>query len=157
MFIEALLLAQRQKEEKDIVWISAIGNKTNETRLSTKPALLILPEKSNIRHKDIDHNTSVMDLQPTLMANWLGCNTLQPSNGSDLANLNKDRVIANTTNNGIIIFDKDKSVFVDQNGNFQSYSSQFSSPITVNSDFPLMIDGVHFINKFAKAQTKSTE
>ena len=154
LFIEALLLAQKQKLAKDFVWISAIGNKTDETRLSTKPALFVYPEANSESHQDINYNTSIMDLQPTLMAQWLACGASKQSNGTDLTKLDRDRVIANTTDKGIIIFDKDKSVFVDQNGTFQSYSSQFSSPISVNSDFPLMIDGVHFINQFVKQPTK---
>jgi len=151
LFIDALLLAQKQKTEKDIIWISAIGNLNNETRLNTKPAMFIYPN-GDMLHKDVAFNTSTMDLQPTLMNQWLTCgNTKLPNrNGSDLTLLNKDRIIANTTPKGIIIFDKDKSVFVDQNGNFQSYSSQLLSPITVNSDFPLMIDGVHFIKQFSQ-------
>jgi hypothetical protein len=48
-----------------------------------------------------------------------------------------------------MIFNKDKSVFIDQKGNFESYSSQLAAPITVNKDFPLMIDGVHFIKQFS--------
>ncbi|KGJ93886.1 DUF3413 domain-containing protein [Colwellia psychrerythraea] len=152
LFVDALLLAQKQKAQKDIIWISSIGNQSNETRLNTKPALFIYPQLDKINHKDITFNTSNMDLQPTVMKQWLGCNVTANSNGSDLATLNRDRVIANTTDKGIIIFDKDKSVFVDQNGNFQSYSRQFSAPITVNAEFPLMIDGVHFIKKFTQQE-----
>jgi len=152
LFVDALLLAQKQKAQKDIIWISTIGNQNNETRLNTKPALFIYPQQGKINHKDVTFNTSNMDLQASLMKQWLGCKVTANSNGSDLATLNKDRVIANTTDNGIIIFDKDKSVFVDQHGNFQSYSRQFSAPITVNAEFPLMIDGVHFIKKFAKQE-----
>jgi membrane-anchored protein YejM (alkaline phosphatase superfamily) len=150
LFIDALLLAQKQKEAKDIIWVSSIGNQSNETRLNTKPALLIYPDTTKVSHKDVMFNTSNMDLQPTLMNQWLGCDVTANSNGTHLPTLNKDRVIANTTDKGIIIFDKDKSVFVDQHGNFQSYSRQFSAPITVNADFPLMIDGVHFIKQFSK-------
>ena len=152
LFVDALLLAQKQKMEKDIIWISSIGNQSNDTRLNTKPALFIYPQPAKVSHKDVTFNTSNMDLQPTLMSQWLACNVTAHSNGSDLPTLNKDRVIANTTDKGIIIFDKDKSVFVDQNGNFQSYSRQFSSPITVNADFPLMIDGVHFIKLFTQQE-----
>ncbi|PKI16216.1 DUF3413 domain-containing protein [Colwellia sp. 12G3] len=151
LFVDALLLAQKQKIDKDIIWISSIGNQSNDTRLNTKPALFIYPQPVKAT-KDVTFNTSNMDLQPTLMSQWLSCNVSSHSNGSDLPSLNKDRVIANTTDNGIIVFDKDKSVFVDQNGNFQSYSRQFSSPITVNADFPLMIDGVHFIKKFTQQE-----
>ncbi len=150
LFVDALLLAQKQQEKKDIIWISSIGNQRNETRLDTKPALFIYPQTSAVSHKDMTFNTSNMDLQPTLMSQWLGCDTDMFSNGDDLPSLNKDRIIANTTPQGIIVFDKDKSVFVDQNGNFHSYSRQFEAPITVNSDFPLMIDGVHFIKQFAE-------
>ncbi len=152
LFVDALLLAQKQKAQKDIIWISSIGNLHDETRLNTKPALLINPQAAKVNHKDINFNTSNMDLQPTLLKQWLTCDLTQYSNGSDLTVLDKDRVIANTTDKGIIVFDKDKSVFIDQHGNFQSYSRQFEAPITVSSDFPLMIDGVHFIKKFT--QTK---
>jgi hypothetical protein len=153
LFIDALLLAQKQKSQKDIIWISSIGNLTNETRLNTKPALLIMPEHNQLRQKDVSFNTSNMDLQPTLLKQWLGCDLSQYTNGTDLTTLNKDRVIANTTDKGMIVFNKDKSVFIDQNGNFQSYSRKFEAPITVSSDFPLMIDGVHFIKQFSQ-QTK---
>ncbi|GAA0818494.1 DUF3413 domain-containing protein [Colwellia asteriadis] len=156
LFIEALLLAQKQKTDKDTVWISAIGNARDEMRLATKPALLIQQSSLNTstQHKKLSHNTSLMDLQPTLMKNWLGCDLPVPAfaNGSDLITLNKDRIIANTTAQGIIVFDKDKSAFIDQLGNFQSYSTQLSAPITINADFPLMIDGVHFIKQFSAQQ-----
>jgi membrane-anchored protein YejM (alkaline phosphatase superfamily) len=151
LFIDALLLAQKQKTQKDIIWISAIGNDRSEIRLSTKPALLIYENNnSSTKHTELTHNTSTMDLQPTLMKHWLGCDISSKAfnNGSDLISLNKNRIIANTTEQGIIVFDKDKSVFIDQHGNFQSYSTQLSAPITINSDFPLMIDGVHFIKQF---------
>jgi len=153
LFIDALLLAQKQKQQKDFIWISAIGNKTKDTRLATKAALLVTP--STQASEELMQLTSYMDLQPTLMKNWLGCDLESKSdaksysNGDDLMTLQKDRVIANTTDEGIIVFNKDKSVFIDQNGNFQSYSSQLAAPITVNKDFPLMIDGVHFIKRFS--------
>ncbi len=150
LFIDALLLAQKQKAQKDIIWISSIGNLSKDKRLNTKPALLIMPESAKISQKDVSFNTSNMDLQPTLMKQWLGCDLQQYTNGTDLTVLAKDRVIANTTDKGIIVFNKDKSVFIDQNGNFQSYSRQFEAPITVSSDFPLMIDGVHFIKQFTQ-------
>ena len=161
LFVDALLLAQQQKQQQDIIWISSIGNQTKDTQLSTKPALLISPYSSsqtNVNKETIYKLTSHMDLQSTLMTNWLGCNINNKdySNGSDLITLNKDRVIANTSKDGLMVFNKDKSVFIDQNGNFQSYSSQLDAPITVNKDFPLMIDGVHFIKRFSKqAQQKS--
>jgi len=150
LFVDALLLAQQQKVNKDIIWISSIGNKVKDTRLSTKPALLITPA-NKLKSTDIDLLTSHMDLEPTLMTHWLGCNvnTEYHRNGSDLTSLTKERVIANTSEDGLMVFDKDKSVLIDQNGNFKSYSSQLAAPITVNKDFPLMIDGVHFITRFS--------
>jgi len=154
LFVDALLLAQQQKKQKDIIWISSIGNQTKDTQLSTKPALIIIPENTSqtgLKKEIINELTSHMDLQSTLMTNWLGCtiNNNNYSNGSDLITLNKDRVIANTSAEGLMVFNKDKSVLIDQNGNFQSYSSQLAAPITVNKDFPLMIDGVHFIKRFS--------
>ena len=103
---------------------------------------------------DFEHVTSHMDLQPTLLSNMFAC-MAEPkrySSGADLLTLNKDRVIANTTAKGMMVFNKDKSVFIDQNGNFQSYSRELESPITVSADFPLMIDGVHFIKSFSQQQ-----
>ena len=149
LFMDALLLAQQQKTSQDNIWVSSIGNVTKETGLSIKPALLIWP---GAQSKTLNTLTSQMDLQPTLLKNWLGCdiNTSLYANGSDLLTLEKNRVIANTTSDGIMVFNKDKSVFIDQNGNFQSYSRQLEAPITVSSDFPLMIDGVHFIKQFSQ-------
>jgi len=43
LFIDALLLAQQQKQQKDFIWISSIGNQVKDSRLSTKVALLIAP------------------------------------------------------------------------------------------------------------------
>jgi len=154
LFVDALLLAQKQQSRKDIIWISALGNQSSDTRLSTKQALLIGANSASgeqVHHKELDHNTSSMDLQTTLMKHWLHCDldSASYSNGSDLLTLNKDRVIANTSEEGIMVFNKDKSVLIDQHGNFQSYSRQLAAPITVNADFPLMIDGVHFIKRFS--------
>ncbi|MBL4941508.1 MAG: DUF3413 domain-containing protein [Colwellia sp.] len=159
LFIDALLLAQQQKTQKDIIWISSIGNQTKDTRLTTKPVLLITPInlQASQTTPPLNKLTSHMDFQPTLMANWLGCavNDESYANGEDLLTLTKDRIIANTAGEGLIVFNKDKSVLIDQNGNFQSYSSQLDAPITVNKDFPLMIDGVNFIKRFS-LQTEQT-
>ncbi|PCI57816.1 MAG: hypothetical protein COB45_01955 [Gammaproteobacteria bacterium] len=151
LFVDALLLAQQQKTNKDIIWISSLGNQSRDTRLAVKPALLIVPSKASNDAKELSRLTSHMDLQPSLMTNWLDCHVESKSysNGTDLLTLNKDRVIANTSAEGLMIFNKDKSVFIDQKGNFESYSSQLAAPITVNKDFPLMIDGVHFIKQFS--------
>ncbi|QBG34615.1 DUF3413 domain-containing protein [Litorilituus sediminis] len=152
LFVDALLLAQKHKETKDIIWVSSMGNDTDEARLSSKPALLIYPNKKINAEDDFEHVTSHMDLQPTLLSNMFTC-MAEPkrySSGADLLTLNKDRVIANTTAKGMMVFNKDKSVFIDQNGNFQSYSRQLQAPITIKADFPLMIDGVHFIKQFSQ-------
>ncbi len=150
LFIDALTLTQRNKAIKDNIWISSIGNDEKETSLTIKPALLVMPEQAI--KKKMSLLTSHMDIQPTLMKNWLHCDipTNHYSAGSNIVELSKDRVIANTMSDGIMVFNKDKSVFIDQNGNFQSYSRQLESPITISADFPLMIDGVNFIKQFAK-------
>jgi membrane-anchored protein YejM (alkaline phosphatase superfamily) len=155
LFMDALLLAQKAKQTKDIIWITSVGNESKTTSLSIKPSLLILPESES---KTVSHLTSHMDIQPTLMNRWLNCNVdaKSYSNGKDLLELKKDRIIANTMDDGIMVFSKDKSVFIDQNGNFQSYSRQLAAPIMVNSDFPLMIDGVNFIKQFSQ-QAKQSE
>lgn len=148
LFLDALMSAQNKKQQKDVLWISSIGNPTKDTSLSIKPALLILSEGKN---RTIDKLTSHMDVQPTLIKRWLDCgiDAKTYSNGDDMKRLKKDRIIANTMDDGIVVFNKDKSMFVDQNGNFQSYSIQLAAPITAKSDFPLMIDGVHFIKQFS--------
>ncbi|MBA6353405.1 MULTISPECIES: DUF3413 domain-containing protein [unclassified Colwellia] len=153
LFMDALLLAQKTKQTKDIIWITSVGNKTKATSLSIKPSLLILPESKS---KTVSHLTSHMDIQPTLIQEWLNCeiNETTYSNGKNVLRLSKDRIIANTMDDGMMVFSKDKSVFIDQNGNFQSYSRQLAAPIMVNSDFPLMIDGVNFIKQFSKQAEK---
>jgi membrane-anchored protein YejM (alkaline phosphatase superfamily) len=153
LFMDALLLAQKEKQTKDIVWVTSVGNETKTTSLSVKPSLLILP---NSKSKTVSHLTSHMDIQPTLMNHWLDCYIEEKtySNGRDLLKLKKDRIIANTMEDGMMVFSKDKSVFIDQNGNFQSYSRQLAAPIMVNSDFPLMIDGVNFIKQFSQQSSE---
>ena len=106
----------------------------------------------NVNRKSMNYLTSQMDITPTLMESWLSCDikSYTYSIGSNINDIKTNRVIANTTEQGLMIFNKDKSVLVDQNGNFQSYSRQLESPITVSSDFPLMIDGVNVIKSFVK-------
>lgn len=148
LFMDALLLSQRKKQTKDIIWVSSIGNQKQIDGLSIKPTLLLWPDKKKAK---VTKLTSQMDVSTTLLEEWLGCNgdTTQYSNGTNLLNVSSDRVIANTIEAGMMVFNKDKSVFIDQNGNFQSYSRQLQAPITETSDFPLMIDGVHFIKKYS--------
>jgi len=147
LYIDALLLAQRQKDVKDIIWISSMGNKNIQDSLAIKPSLLIMPGQASNKLKRL---TSHMDIQPTLLSQWLKCDGLASTivNGQDILTVKSNRVIANTIDTGIIVFKKDKSVFIDNNGEFQSYSRQLKMPISVNADFPLMIDGVNFIKRF---------
>ena len=156
LFMDALLLAQKAKESKDIIWVTSVGNETKTTSLAIKPSLLVLPDSEN---KTVSHLTSHMDIQPTLINSWLNCkiDAKTYSNGKDLLKVKKDRIIANTMADGIMVFSKDKSVFIDQNGNFQSYSRQLSAPIMVNPDFPLMIDGVTFIKQFSQQSVKVSD
>ncbi|NMP32353.1 DUF3413 domain-containing protein [Thalassotalea sp. M1531] len=151
LFVDALLLAQKQKTNKDNIIISSIGNQDISTNLSNKLALAIWPSNKS---KRVNRLSSQMDVVPTLLKRWLNCgdNATKLTAGDDLFKIKRDRVIANTVDNGMVVFNKDKSVFIDQNGNFQSYSSQLSAPITESSDFPLMIDGVHFIKRFSQHQ-----
>ncbi|PCI61020.1 MAG: hypothetical protein COB35_07545 [Gammaproteobacteria bacterium] len=158
LFMDALLLAQRQKQSNDIIWVSSIGNIDQHTRLLVKPALLLVPKyiggkaqaKRVNTNKNINLLTSQMDVMPNLLTHWLDCDLTDVNYtvGQDILTLDKARVIANTVDNGLMVFNKDKSVFIDQNGNFQSYSLQLQSPIVENPDFPLMIDGVRFIKQF---------
>jgi len=151
LFMNALLLAQSQKEQKDIIWVGSIGNKSQTTSLTTKPSLFILP---NTKKQTVKRLSSQMDIQPTLMTQWLGCeldkNTF--TNGQNILHIKKNRLIANTMQSGIMVFNKDQSVFIDQNGNFESHSIQLDTPITVSANFPLMIDAVHSIKQFSQKQ-----
>lgn len=150
VFVDAFLLAQKQKLHKDNIWISSIGNQTAKSRFASKPALLILP---NTENKTLDKLTSHMDVQHTLLKYWLDCPVLAKTytNATDLFRVNHNRVIANTTpNNSIMAFSKDKSVLINQTGHFESYSSQLEAPIEVSSDLPLMIDAVHYIKQFSQ-------
>ncbi|MBL4911217.1 MAG: DUF3413 domain-containing protein [Alteromonadaceae bacterium] len=167
LFMDALLLAQQQKQHNDIIWVSSIGNNNEHTRLLIKPALLLVPKyiggktqaKIKNKNKNINLLTSQMDVMPNLLTHWLACNleNVNYTVGQDLLTLNKARVIANTVDNGLMVFNKDKSVFIDQNGNFQSYSLQLQAPIVENPDFPLMIDGVRYIKQFTDRVTTLSE
>jgi hypothetical protein len=106
LFIDALLLTQKikskQQQPEDIVWISSIGNQQADSRLTIKPAILMLGDSET---KKVDYLTSHMDIQPTLMANWLSCNIpfKHYSNGNDMLQVHKNRIIANTIDKGIIV------------------------------------------------------
>ena len=148
LFVNALLLAQQQKEIKDIIWLSSLGNATNKTSLTPKPALFIFPEQQS---RPINELTSVMDVQTTLIRNWFGCRLdyKRYSNGHNIYRIRDDRLFANTTENGLMVIKKDKNLFVDQQGNFETYSTQLDTLISEDSDFPMLIDGVKLINSFS--------
>lgn len=150
LFTDALLLAQKKKLAKDNIWISSVGNPNPQEGLKTKQAMYISSNDDD-KNKTIKMLTSHMDIQSTLIKQWLKCDIaeIKFGNGTDITTLKKDRVIANTNDAGLVVFDKDQSVFIDQNGNFQSFSGQLNAPITINEDFPLLIDGVHFIKQFS--------
>lgn len=148
LFVNALLLAQQQKELKDIIWLSSLGNEFDKTSLNPKPALFIFPE---IQSRAINELTSVMDVQTTLMRNWFNCrlNYKRYSNGHNIFRVKDDRLFANTTENGLLVIKKDKNLFIDQQGNFETYSTQLDTLISEDSDFPMLIDGVKLINSFS--------
>lgn len=147
LFMDALLLAQKNKAQQDIVWVSSLGNADIATSYLNKSTIVMLP---NSKNKVVDELTSVMDFPPTMFSRWLGCKVDSPAlaNGIDVLSLNENRVIANTMDNGIMVFKKDESILIDQNGNFQSYSKQLAAPIMEKEDFPVLIDGVRFIKRF---------
>ena len=147
LFVDALLLAQQNKQQKDIIWVSSLGNEKEVSQLAVKPALLVWPNSNKSKLRIL---TSQMDIAPTLVNSWLNCSlaTSQHSTGEDLLQLTEHRVLANTNDDGLMIFEKDKSVFVDANGNFQGFSRQLNAPITVKPDYPLMINGVKNIKRF---------
>ena len=149
LFIDALLLSQKVNNTDDIVLITSIGNQTPINRFAIKPSLFIDPK---IKSREINYLTSQLDISPTLIKHSFNCqlDASTTINGTDVISLSHNRVIANTVNDGVMVFNKDKSVFIDQNSNFQSYSRQLQSPITVKSDFPLLIDGVNFIKRFSQ-------
>ncbi|MGJ8692419.1 MAG: DUF3413 domain-containing protein [Thalassotalea sp.] len=147
LFVDALLLAQKTKVQKDIIWLSGLGNAEDVSQLTIKPALWIWPHSTKGKIRVL---TSQMDVVPTLLNNWLNCPVAVTSysTGVDLLQLNENRIIANSTDDGLMIFEKDKSVLVDANGNFQGFSRQLNAPILVKPDYPLMINGVKNIKRF---------
>ncbi|WP_394174456.1 DUF3413 domain-containing protein [Thalassotalea litorea] len=149
LFSDALLLAQEQKQEQDIVLISSLGNKSKESRFTSKPGVVIWPHSST---NAITELASHMDIQPTLMKHWIQCDIDRKSyaSGRDLFDLPADRVLANTLEDGIVIFQKDKTVFVDDKGNFESFSNQLDTVLSEADDFPRLIEGVKFINQFSE-------
>ena len=149
LFVDALLLAQRQKIHEDIILISSIGNDNLNDGLSSKPSLFIIPDQNRNKQRRL---TSHMDIQPTLLSQWLGCASTSQVivNGQDIVHLDTHRVIGNTMGSGMVVFNKDKSIFIDHKGDFESYSQQLKAPISIQSDFPMMIDGVKFIKKFSE-------
>lgn len=153
VFVDALLLAQKQNRQNDIVYVSRIGNDSLSDSLSMKPALLITP---NIKRADVSQRTNHMDIVPTLMNDWLMCDLEESkySVGHSLPSIKTNRVLANTNEQGIMVFDKDRSVFVDQNSNFQTFSQRLGQPIMDDKDFPLLIDGIHYINQFSVSKSK---
>ncbi|WP_371372164.1 DUF3413 domain-containing protein [Thalassotalea aquiviva] len=148
LFVNALLLAQKSKQQKDIIWLGSLGNKSFEQSFSPKPSLLIWPNK---KAREITRLSSPMDIQPTLMRYWLQCRTSykEYSNGKNLYRLKNDRVIGNTSNDGLMIFKKDKTIFIDRQGNFESYSTQLNTLISESYNFPMMIDGINSLNQFS--------
>ncbi|TRX56865.1 DUF3413 domain-containing protein [Thalassomonas sp. M1454] len=156
LFVNALLLAQQQKQTKDIIFISSIGNLSKESSFQNKPSLLIWPQRDA---EKVTQLSSPMDIQPTLMRDWLKCDLTYGSysSGKNLYRLRDDRIIANTMDSGLMVFKKDKTVFIDQQGNFESYSIHLETLISESSNFPLMIDGVQYINKFSKNNSTQTK
>ncbi|MDG1732897.1 MAG: DUF3413 domain-containing protein [Thalassotalea sp.] len=156
LFVNALLLAQQKKQMKDIILISSIGNLSKESTFQNKPSLLIWPGKKS---EKITELSSPMDLQPTIMKDWLKCKMSYStySSGKNLFRLRDDRILANTMDSGLMVFKKDKTVFIDQQGNFESYSIHLETLISESSNFPLLIDGVQYISKFSKDNTPKTK
>ena len=148
LFVNALLLAQQQLDNKDVIWLGSLGNKDNATAFNTKPALLIWPGKAG---RKINGLANVMDIQTTLMRYYFECRTKYKyySNGNNLYLLDEDRMVANITEQGLIVTKKDKNLLIDQQGNFSSYSIQLETVISEDSDFPMLIDGVNLINQFS--------
>lgn len=153
LFSDALLLAQEQKQSQDIIFASSLGNKSKESRFMSKPGVVIWPERSDDAVTEL---ASHMDIQTTLIERWLNCDIDRKSysSGRDIFDLPSDRVLANTLQDGIVIFQKDKTVFVDDKGNFESFSSQLDTPLSQSDDFPRLIEGVKFINQFSVQNRK---
>ncbi|WP_371185071.1 DUF3413 domain-containing protein [Thalassotalea maritima] len=149
LFINALLLAQQQKAQKDVVWIASLGDNQELNAISIKPSLLIWPNKQG---QAITRVTSNMDMQTTLMRYWFDCGQDYKSygNGVNVYRVRDDRVFANTTSDGLIVVKKDKNILVDQQGNFTSYSTTLDTVISEESDLPMLIDGVNQLNLFSQ-------
>lgn len=147
LFVDGLLLSQAKKDTKDIIWVSSLGNLEAMNAFLNKPVLFISP---NLISDKIRVLTSNMDVQATFISQWLKCSI--PENiyttGTDILTLDNNRIIANTSDDGMMIYDKDKSIFVNKEGNFEGYSRRLAAPIQSRSNYPLLIDGVHYLKQF---------
>lgn len=151
LFVDAFLLNQKQKEQKDIIWISQLTNIDYKQAFEIKPTVLIWPElDSDVKKQRLI--TSQFDIAPTLIHHWLACeeSMTRYSVGSDIFNLPTNRTVADIINGGLMIYNKDQSVFVDRSGNFQSFSRQLNQNIELPSNYPMMIDAANFIQSFGK-------
>lgn len=153
LFVDALLLSQAKNKNKDMIWVSSLGNLEPMNAFLNKPVLFISP---NLDSEKIRVLTSNMDVQATFIKQWLKCpiTESQYTTGTDILTLDKNRIIANTNNNGMMIYDKDKSIFVNKDGNFEGYSRRLAAPIQSKSNYPLLIDGVHYIKQFNNKANK---
>ncbi|NMP15343.1 DUF3413 domain-containing protein [Thalassotalea sp. Y01] len=149
LFVNALLLAQKQKQQKDVIWITSLGNQKETQVVSAKPSLLIWPRMSA---DTITGLTANMDIPTTLLRYWFQCRTpyKQYGNGTNVFRVRDDRVFANTVDDGLLVVKKDKNIIVDQQGNFESYSTTLDTIISEDSDFPMLIDGVNQLNLFSE-------
>ncbi len=147
IFTDALLLSEQRKKTPSAIWISALGNEDINEQSFVKPALFILPNSPQRRLRIL---TSQMDVVPTLMQQWLSCDldAHHYSTGTNVYGLTDRRIIANSTATGLIVFEKDKSIFVNEEGQFKGYSRQLKAPIDVKPNHPLMINGVKNIQQY---------
>ncbi|MDN3651502.1 DUF3413 domain-containing protein [Thalassotalea ponticola] len=156
LFVNALLLAQKQKTTQDVIWITSLGNKRETGVVSTKPSLVIWPDK---QARTITELTANMDIATTLLRYWYECRTPyeQYGNGRNVYRIRDDRIFANTVENGLLVVKKDKNIIVDQQGNFESYSTQLDTLISEDSDMPMLIEGVNQINLFNQLNVQLNE
>lgn len=147
IFVDALLLSQAKNKTKDMIWVSSLGNAEPTNAYLNKPVLFISP---HLKSDKIRVLTSNMDVQATFINQWLYCSITEKNytTGTDILSLDNNRVIANTNDSGMMIFDKDKSIFVNKDGNFEGYSRRLAAPIQSKAHYPLLIDGVHYIKRF---------
>lgn len=149
VFVNALLLAHRSDNSDALIWLNAIGNseQSDDTNFYSFSMLF-----TNAIEANVAQVTNHMDILPTLMDKWLQCPLPNGNHsvGQSIDNIDPYRVIANTDDKGLLIFNKDMKLRINHNGQVESYSTALDTPLHDTDNYPVIVEGVNYIKRFVK-------